>query len=377
MLSLSLINPLRYTEIGYSDSYNTKYFDLYQYVDTIRDFEEQVNYFQPFCLDDPLVHQVIGGSIYVPDHIIFSYFDCAGQLVHQQEVEPAFTITYADTGGDIILSVYNNTTDLNDLGEGTFYSEIFDGNTTIRSNKFTVAASQPGTILVKYRNYKRYFDAIFEKDENFYFYLRTQGYITHNLPERLSTTYEDQVLNMTALKNVPYNSWSFITDSGGIPTYMIDLLNHVFGCSELSIDGRLFTAPQDAKWEEKAEEFYPLRGWGIDLREKILKTSLDYNSTTGTPPPPPSTIHDINSDWWTTTAGTHTIPRTATGYKGTAVSSIYKLVMVSRSGNTYRVIDSGTPANDEVKLDGTSGIVFDSALPFNPNETVTAIFEVV
>jgi hypothetical protein len=159
---------------------------------------------------------------------------------------------------------------------------------------------------------------------------------------------------------------------------MIDLLNRAFGCSYLSIDGRLFTVPQDSKWEEKEEEFYPLRGWGIDLREKLLKTSIGFDGSTGGDDGDVLPIaHAIDSDWWNTTPGAYIVPLSEVGQLNNyTVSQIYLPVFVFRSGNPYRVV-TGTPSNDEVKFDDAVGLIFDSTLTFNTGETVSALFEVV
>lgn len=373
MLSVPFINPLRYFDPSGTNTYNTKFFDIAAFPSTIREFEQKVDYFQPFNLSDHLVQYLISEVSQTITVNFHRYSD--GAIVYSQIMTNPFSY---EIPGPVILGVYTIDTDLTNLVEGIYYCIITDGVTSIESNLFCVETNHENTVLVKYRHHKVYQEVIFEKDTNFYFYVRVQGYIKHNLPERQSTTYEDQVLNMTALKNVPYNSWSYITDSEGIATYMIDLLNRAFGCSYLSIDGRLFTVPQDSKWEEKEEEFYPLRGWGIDLREKLLRTSIGFGGTTGGDGGDVLPLaHKIDSDWWTTTAGQTNVPLTSIGQlNGLTVSQIYLPVFVFRSGNPYRVV-TGTPSNDEVKLDGSLGLVFDSTLPFSPGETVTALFEVV
>jgi hypothetical protein len=381
MFTVPLINPLRYVELDYSDNYNTKFFDLFKHRDTLKDFEQPTDYYQPFNLDDPLTQYIVSANNVAPD--INYHRSCDGKIVHTETMVNAFSFTLPpEPGGIVQLEVYTNTTDLNDLGEGLYYARITDGTTTIESNLFCVSENHSNTILVKYRNTKVFQGVIFEKllalDADFYFYLRVQGYIRHNLPERVATTYEDQLLNMTSLRSVPYNSWSYITDSSGIATYMIDLLNRVFGCSDLYMDNRRFTIPQEAKWEEKEEEFYPLRGWGIDLRERITQTSLDYNGGGGGDSGEPLPIvHDVDSDWWNTTAGLSTVPLAAVGQlNGYTVSQIYRPLFVFRSGTAYRIVDT-TPSGDEVKYDDAVGLIFDTSLVFNTGETVTAMFEVV
>lgn len=378
MLSVPLINPLRYVLQGASSVYNTKFFDEVLFPKTILPFEQPVDYYQPFNLSDPLVQYIITLDALTTPTVNFHRVS-DDSIIYSQAMTHQFN--YSVPGG-ILYSVYTINTDLNNLGEGIFYARITDGTTTIESNKFCVEDNHENTILVKYRSTKLYQEVIFEKlillDSSFYFYLRVQGYIRHNLPERSSTTYEDQVLDMTALKNVPYNSWSFITDSAGIPTYMIDLLNRVTGCSNTFFDGRQFTIPQDAKWEEKEEEFYPLRGWGIDLREARLLTSIGFDGSTGGDSGDVLPIaHKIDSDWWNTTSGQYILPLTSVGQKeGYTVSQIYIPKLVFRSGNPIR-ITTGTPSNDQVKFDNAVGLIFDSSLTFNPGETVTVLFEVV
>lgn len=372
MLSIPFLNPLRYKENGYSNNFNTKYFDLFHYPETIRDFEVLADYKQPFLLSDPLVQYFVS----TVDSATINYYKCDGTPVHSVSLTAAFTFTLP-SDPLFAYSVYTDTTDLNDLGEGVFYARITDGLTTFESELFEVASSQPGTVLIKYRHSKGYQDVIFEKlASDFYFYVRVQGYVKHNLPERVSTTYEDQVLNMTPLRNIPYNSWAYITDSTGIPNYMIDILNRVFGCFTLYIDGRAFTVPQDAKWEEKEEEFYPLRGWGIDMREKSLSASLNsITDTGGDTPVLPASKKELFSDWWTTTSADDKLTGTAaSGVFGYTISQIDEIKFLARDGRQYDAVTSSPTNRQFYHNTGTNEVSFDTTLPFNPGETITIVF---
>ncbi len=108
----------------------------------------------------------------------------------------------------------------------------------------------------KNENYRYYNDIIFET--GFPPSLRVLGKIKYKSPASRDTIYEDQVLNQSILNSVPFRIWELtIGGSSGIPDYLIDKVNRILGCSNLLIDGRLFTKSEGAKLEERALEDYP------------------------------------------------------------------------------------------------------------------------
>lgn len=368
MIEVSFINPLRFKKQGYSSNYNTKWFDEFLFGETIKAPEEPKEYFQPFNLDDPLVLQITSPEVAVDLHFIRI---SDGITIHSAPFTPISSAVI----DSVAHYTYQINVDLNTVGVGTFYCLIIGGTTTLQSNNICIDTNHDQTIQLKYRNSKFYQEVIWEKDPGFYMYLRVQGFIRHKLPERISNTYQDQPVNTTMLKTVPYNSWTFITNPAGIPTYMIDLLNRISGCNTTYWDGRLFTVPDSAKWEEKEEDFYPMRGWGIDLLETKVKSKIAFDGAGEGPGViTPAVKKELFSDWWETTPGSTEVTGLSNQW-GYNINEIYEVLELVRSGLQQDEV-SGTPGNRQMKWDSVAHkFITDSNVPFEVGETVFCLFK--
>jgi hypothetical protein len=368
MIEVPFINPLRYKKQGFSSNYNTKFFDELLFPDTIEDYEQEVTYYQPWLITDPLSQEIESDEASV-----------AIRFVRISDGVTVLSSTYTQVSSTIVDSVtiytYRHTADLTSVGEGFFYVLAVAGTTTIESNKIFISSSQPGTILWKYRNTKSPYEGIpWELDATFYFYLRVQGYIKPKLPERIATTYTNQRVNTAMLKSVPYTSWYYVTDASGAPWYMADIMNRALGCNVLYGDGRLFTVPDTAKWEEKEEENYPMSGWGIDMLESEVKTSRSFDSAGGPGTVTPAAKKELFSDWWTVTAGATSVTGLSAIW-GYSIADIEEVVEVDREGTEYNIV-TGTPVNRQAKHNTSANqIEFDTSLPFNAGETVFLLFK--
>lgn len=82
---------------------------------------------------------------------------------------------------------------------------------------------------------------------------------------------------------------------------------------------------------------------------------------------------NVDSDYWTTTAGATSI----TGYSVNGKDLMGRTVLaVAREGMVYDPIFSGTPTNRLARVDSTTGTVsFDTNIPFNPGETVWVMWK--
>jgi hypothetical protein len=370
MIVVPLINPLRFKKKDFTSNFQTKFFDESLYPETIRDFEEQASYRQPFQLNDPLILQVESDAL----SLSLVFYTCDGIPQYSKDFDQISSRTITSGSGTLILYLHQITVDLNNVGEGAFYAQI-ENDVILQSNNICIYATQPNTLLAKYRNYKFYQDVIFEKDTDLFFYLRVQGFIKTNLPERSSTTYEDQTLNVTQLKTVPFFSWKFITDSLGVPDYVIDLINRVFGCSTLYLDGRLFTVPDSEKFSELDEEYYPKRGWSIILREQQTNSSVAFGGTPDSSPVVAASGNILAEDTWNTTPGAVTISGTSVKY-GFTISQIVKLLLGAREGEQQDIVVVSSPVGRQVKLNtSTHHFDVDPTIPFNPGETMTFLFE--
>jgi hypothetical protein len=103
--------------------------------------------------------------------------------------------------------------------------------------------------------------------------------ISFSLPASITEDFEDQTLDESLLSSIPYRTFELIVgDAKGVPPYVIDIVNRVFTCSDVSIDGRKFVKPKESKWDVNELDGYPAKGWKTELREGSNKPSRIYNN---------------------------------------------------------------------------------------------------
>jgi hypothetical protein len=82
---------------------------------------------------------------------------------------------------------------------------------------------------------------------------------------------------------------------------------------------------------------------------------------------------NVDSDYWTTTAGANSISGLSVDGKSLQGKTI---LAISREGTVYDPITSGSPTNRIALFNSATGtITFDSNIPFNPSETVWAMWK--
>jgi hypothetical protein len=82
---------------------------------------------------------------------------------------------------------------------------------------------------------------------------------------------------------------------------------------------------------------------------------------------------NVDSDYWTTTAGANSISGLSVDGKSLQGKTI---LAIAREGTVYDPITSGSPTNRIALFNSATGtITFDSNIPFNPSETVWAMWK--
>lgn len=186
------------------------------------------------------------------------------QLMIQRQQNPYDPATY----------IYESATSLNALQDGECYwFKITTASITLISEPIQAFDEYANSILIQYKNRKFYADVIFETGIEMN--LRIPGFLRMKPPAAKDTVYEDQILDMTMIKSVPYRLWEVYAGAPvRLPDYTIDKLNRIFGCSSVRIDGRYYTKNEGFKWEQVDNEqntlFYAYRG---ELREMINRNS--------------------------------------------------------------------------------------------------------
>lgn len=257
---------------GVPEKYNSKYFDQFNYPDTILPWQAQKGFCQPWQLNDTIPLQLrtnIG-----PVNFILRSCD-TGLIVDtiqfDQRQEDA-----AEPG----MFIYEVSVPLSGYPEGCYTVELdFGGVITLYSGEQNFAELHEGTLLNEYKHYEAREDIIFET--GWLGNVRVPGWMKYEGPKQKATVYEDQILNETALRSQKYRVWSLKiggTPFAGIPDYFADMIGGIIGCSYLYIDGKPFTVNEGSQMEPVELEGYPMRGWGVEMRDRYTRAAITYEN---------------------------------------------------------------------------------------------------
>ncbi len=167
------------------------------------------------------------------------------------------------------------------------------GSVPIKSEPFRIATKLPHSLYCEYYNSQYHGDVIFET--GIIFSLRIPGYLKYGVPGSKSVVYEDQVLNDTVVSARTFRNWTlFVGEGGGVPPWLIDKINEMFTCDNVTIDGKQFTVPQGSNWTEYKDDRNNLVGYSIVLRETINRRSKRITDT-GDPNKKVTLIYNIDS----------------------------------------------------------------------------------
>ncbi|MES2620167.1 MAG: hypothetical protein V4615_04875 [Bacteroidota bacterium] len=267
------LSPIQYHRINPANlpQFMSKHMDRFPFVDTIKEWEQFTRYEQIFYTLDSIRQQFTTNygplSLSLVDKDDAVFYGGNFQQKQQNKYEPE-TFVYEH---DLALNVYE---------PGIYFLKLECGspvNLTLISEPIIISNKVKNTLLLGYSHHAYYGGIIFQT--GFSPYLRLPATLRLKTPSSKDTLFEDQPLNMTMIERRPFDVWELLIGGAtGIPDYLIRKLNHIFGCSTLSIDGILYTIAEGAKWEERRQERFPKRGWSIDLREKYNRAANVYEN---------------------------------------------------------------------------------------------------
>lgn len=160
------------------------------------------------------------------------------------------------------------------FNSGTYFIKIIpSGGSKVQiSEPQLIAETHKNTKLIEYRNSRYHGDVIYETGIRFGFRVEaTFGFLN---PGSENVLYEDQKLNPTVLSSRSFRSFPLnIGGSKGCPDWVFDLINIIFTCNDVTIDGKSYAKTEDGKFEFKTEDRYPLRGAIMQIREGINRGS--------------------------------------------------------------------------------------------------------
>jgi hypothetical protein len=275
-LTLPYINALQLLEIAPAQirQYQSYHMDDWMLQNRLNQWQSG-SYASPWLRSDSIYLQVQTNT----GQPTITVIDCNGAIV----IGPQLMIQRQQNPYDPGTYIYESATSLNACQEGVqYWFKITTGSITLISEPVLIYEDYANSLLIQYKHRKFYADVIFETGIEMN--MRIPGFLRSKPPAAKDTLYEDQILDETMIKSVPYRLWEIYMGAGvRVPDYMIDKLNRIFGCSSVRIDGRYYTKNEGFKWEQVDEEqngtFFAYKG---ELREMINRNSKIIIPSTNT-----------------------------------------------------------------------------------------------
>jgi len=193
------------------------------------------------------------------------------------------TFTWSAVYSGTNYSIYETTFDISDLAEGVYY--LYQRVTLLSidwkaiSEPIHSKASWSNTLLITYKNSYNDQDVAFSTGVEFKF--RCEAGIMDYNPERDRSAYVNQIHDVENLSGVPYRTFKlYIGEAPGVAPYIIDLLNRIFCCDSINIEGKYYQSNEGSKWEVTRIKGFPLIGGSIEIVEAVNAMSQEFSDTT-------------------------------------------------------------------------------------------------
>lgn len=264
--------PVRFYDLDQQPlpQYNTRQFDDYVESAQRKSWETPVSYKQKWQTSDTVKFQFTSNFAAIQLQLI----DCEGNSVISQAATPVRANTYVPG-----FYIYENTASLASVPPGIYYWKLILGGITIMiSGPQHVKEQWPDTILHEYKNSRFFGNVVYETGIVFGF--RCEGFLTRLAPGNERTLYNDQRMNPTVLKSVPFRGWTmqYGMRNGGIPDTIVDVLNWIWSHDYVTADGKLFAVAEGANLEAtEIDKVYPFQQWSLELQEGINYTGKYIN----------------------------------------------------------------------------------------------------
>lgn len=246
---------------GQPVKYQTKHYGQYQYRETIHSWETNKKYFQKWQNNDTINIQFLSNF----DPIVINIIDKWGNKLAsyegvkklQDEFQPG---RYA----------YEFSMPLTDVPEGCYYFDLVaaSGALLMFSEPFHVKQRHNNTLLYEYRDSTEKGDVLYGTGIVFCF--RIEGTIGRPIMKADTESYINQKNDPVVLSSSTYKAFPVVMGgSPGIPDWAGDIINEIFSCNDVRIDGKSYAKEGDTEFEINEEERYPLHGISCEVREGI------------------------------------------------------------------------------------------------------------
>lgn len=264
--------PVRFYKLDQQQlpQYLTRHFDYFVDSAQRKEWETQVTYNQKWQTSDATKFQFESNFSAIQVDLI----TCDGTIIVPQAATPVRANIYVPG-----FYIYENTFSYASVPPGTYYYRMTLGGSEVYiSNPQQVAEEWPGTMLFEYKNSRYFGNVVYETGITFGF--RCEAFLTRLNPGNERTAYNDQRMNPTILKSVPFRQWTLEIGkkSGGVPDWVMDIMNWIWSHDYVTADGVLLAVSDGANFEAtEIDKVYPYQQWSLSVQDGINQTGLFIN----------------------------------------------------------------------------------------------------
>lgn len=187
-------------------------------------------------------------------------------------------------------NIYETTFNVADVTDGVYhlYLKVVAGALTWEtlSEPIRIGSSFENLLYIKYKNSFNKDDVAWTTGIEMLFQCEMD--IQDFDPEVEETDFVDQTHDTVNLDAVP--SRMFLLNVGdtrdaksGVPPYMIDILNRIFACDYVNIEGKQYNNKSGSKFKITRIKTYPLIGASLEIVERFNSQSLEFSDNTPLP----------------------------------------------------------------------------------------------
>lgn len=179
--------------------------------------------------------------------------------------------------------IYQLVFDISDKPEGVYWIyqqvQLMAINWEVLSEPIHSKTTWPNTMKIDYKN-------SFNKDgvawtTGLQMSFRVEAAIMDMNPEAEATSYINQIRDSMILDGTAYRTYKlYIGEAPGVAPWVMDLLNRIFICDYVMIEGKKYTRESGAKWEITRQKNYPLVGGSLEIVESANADGLQFSETT-------------------------------------------------------------------------------------------------
>jgi hypothetical protein len=273
-LSIPLLSPVQFVPIGniLPAQYHHKHMDSDWYVEQIRRYTTQKNYFQKWQTNDVIALQCFtNGLAPVQADVI----NCKGRNYG------SFPLTQVSTAAvRSPYALFQGSIDISSLGvpEDEIYYVIITAGTGTTIAQFIseglhIRSDWPGTLLFGFTNDRNKLSTIFT--EGFTPTFRMEGMIKDFLPEAVFASYKDEPGDVEILDGTASRKYILsIGEDEPVPPYMIDKLNRIMLLTDVTIDGHGYSRDDDSKFERVQVPGSAASFWAIPIVEATNREAV-------------------------------------------------------------------------------------------------------